>query len=159
MKVALPSGHTAEFRDQLMRGDVRDARKGMVFVISADGSRRTDGSFMDNITGRIITKMLVAWEPNDRPLPSSATTDELAQRILDELPDDDYAAMEKAVGPWVERLIQRDKPVAFVHAETGIRVEPSTPADVEKLAQLAGWEREEDASDPKTGSAPSAITG
>lgn len=159
MKVTLPSGHTAVFRDQLMRGDVRDARKGMVFVISADGSRRTDGSFMDNITGRIITKMLVEWEPNDRPLPSSATTDELSQRILDELPDDDYSVMEKAVGPWVERLIQREKPVTFIHPETGIRVEPSTPADVEKLASLPGWEREEDASDPKTASVPSAITG
>ena len=44
-----------------MRGDIREARRGMVFVTSADGSRRTDGAFLDDLTGRVIARMFVSW--------------------------------------------------------------------------------------------------
>lgn len=159
MHVDLPSGHKAEFRDQLLRGDVRDARKGIVVVIAPDGSRTSDGSFMDTITGRLITRMLVAWDydAGQFPLPSSCSSDDLAQRVLDQLPDDDYAALEAAAGPWVERLLSRQSQrVTFTHV-SGVRVEPATEADAQRLAGLPEWTRDE-GPDPKTGSAPTAIT-
>lgn len=159
MHVDLPSGRKAEFRDQLLRGDVRDARKGIVVVIAPDGSRTSDGSFMDTITGRLITRMLVAWDydAGQFPLPSSCSSDDLAQRVLDQLPDDDYAALEAAVGPWVERLLSRQSArPAFTHV-SGARAEAATQADADRLAALDGWTRE-DGPDPKSGSAPTAIS-
>ena len=159
MQVTLPSGNTAEFRDTLLRGDMRDARKGIVVVIGPDGTRTSDGSFLDEITGRLITRMMVAWslDSGQFPLPSSCQSEHLAQQVLDKLPDDDYAALEAAVGPWVERLLNRQqKTTAFTHV-TGVRVEPATPADAEKLAAMDDWTRE-DGPDPKTGSSPTGIT-
>ena len=155
MRVALPSGHYAEFRDTLMRGDVRDARKGMIFVISPDGSRTSDGSFLDTITGRLITRMLVEWDLGTKP--SECGTDELAQRVLDGLADDDYAELEKAVGPWVERLIGRGKADVYVHVPTGIRFELAAGSDAGKLDGNPDFTRE-DGPDPKSGSGPTAIS-
>lgn len=152
MQITLPSGNTAEFRDQFLRGDARNARKGMVFVISADGSRRTDGSFMDEITGRVISSMLVAWSFG--PKPSEAATDDLRQRILDQLDEDDYAALEKAVGPWVERVMRRDNTQVFTHTASGIKVTPVIQADGDRLAALPDFTVEDDGAGPKAGSTP-----
>lgn len=158
MQVSLPSGNTAEFRDTLLRGDMRDARKGIVVVIGPDGTRTSDGSFLDEITGRLITRMLVGWslDAGVFPLPSSCQSEHLAQQVLDKLPDDDYAALEAAVGPWVERLLNRQQRTAFTHV-SGVKVEPATPADAEKLAAIDGWARDE-GPDPKPGSGSTAIT-
>jgi hypothetical protein len=158
VKVSLPSGHTAELRDTLLRGDMRDARKGIVVVIAPDGSRTSDGSFLDSITGRLITRMLVAWDldPGVFPLPSSCQSEHLAQAVLDKLPDDDYAALEQAVGPWVERLLSRQQKAVFTHV-TGVKVEPATDADAARLAEMDDWTRE-DGPDPKSGSAPTGIS-
>lgn len=147
MRVALPSGATAEFRDTLMRGDVRDARKAIKVVISPDGTRTSDGSFIDDITGRLITRMLVAWD-NGQPLPSSCQTDDLAQAILDGLDEADYEVLEKAAGPWVERILRQSNAEVYKHNVTGVQVTPVTASDGEKLAADPDWTREGEA-DPK----------
>jgi len=133
MHVPLPSGKSATFRDTLLRGDIRGARKGMVFLINADGSRRSDGSFLDIVTGNIIRAMLVAWDYGE--LPRNAQSDELAQQMLDQLPEDDYAALERAVGPWVERVMRMNRQDnTFIHTATGVRVTPVTEEDGARLA-------------------------
>ena len=158
MRVTLPSGTTAEFRDTFLRGDARNARKGMQFIINADGSRHTDGSFMDDITGRVISTMLIGWD-NGQPLPSGAVTDELKQKILDGLDDDDYAALEKAVGPWVERVMRRETGPVFTHTATGIKVQPVNAADAEKLALVPEFTRDDEGEGPKPpASTPTAIS-
>src|SRR5215469_13586991 len=147
MEVTLPSGGTARFRDQLLRGDVRDARKGMVFVINADGSRRQDGSFLDDLTGRMITRMMVAWPHG--PLPGEAQSAEQAQRMLDALPEDDYDALAAAVGPWVERVLKSGRgSKVFTHV-SGVRVEPATDEDEARMDADPDFTREGEA-DPKT---------
>ncbi len=134
MEVTLPSGHKATFRDTLMRGDIREARRGMVFVTSADGSRRTDGAFLDDLTGRVIARMFVSWDFPGMDL-RNAQGEHLAQQILDGLDSEDYAALEEAVGPWVQRMLKIGQSgYSFTHNETGVRVDIS---DSEQAAKLA----------------------
>ena len=76
----------------------------MVFITAPDGSRRTDGAFLDDLTGRIIRIMLVDWSL-PLPKPRDAQGEDLAQRILDGLDADTYSALEAAVAPWVNRII------------------------------------------------------
>ena len=159
MEVTLPSGNTAQFRDVLLRGDIRAARKGMVFLINADGSRRSDGSLLDTVTGHMIRSMMISWSFSGQPLPSQASTDELAQQILDQLPEDDYAALEKAVGPWVERVMRMSRQEnVLVHTATGVRVEPVSPDDAARLLESGEFTREAGADDPKPGSAGSGTS-
>jgi len=133
MDVALPHGQTAQFRDVLMRGDIREARRGMVFVTNADGSRRTDGAFMDDLTGRIIARMLVGWSL-DSPLPGNAQGEHLTQQILDRLDAETYSALEDAVVPWLDRIISLGKSsFEFTHTASGVRVKPVDEADAGKL--------------------------
>ncbi|MGC1579986.1 MAG: hypothetical protein WA766_00795, partial [Candidatus Acidiferrales bacterium] len=103
-EVALPNGQTATFREPLLRGDIREARRGMVFVTNSDGSRRTDGAFLDDLTGRVITRMLVEWTLGTKP--ADATGDHLQQRVLDNLDDETWSALESAVSPWVQRILK-----------------------------------------------------
>ena len=157
MKVDLPSGGTAEFRDTLLRGDVRDARKGIVVVIGPDGSQRSDGSLTDEITGRIIRRMLVAWDVPGLPLPRNAQTEDHSQGILDKLDDDDYEALERAVGPWVEKVMRRRQNQVFAHGPTGARVEAVSPRDAALLAASEEFTAE-GGEDPKSGSEPSGTS-
>lgn len=157
MHVDLPSGHYAEFRDTMLRGDMRRARQGIQFVINADGSRVMGGSFLDEVTGRLITQMLTGWNL-DLPLPRTAATDDLQQGILDGIEEADYGALEKAVGPWVEKLLNRERPPQFKHKPTGILVEPVNAGDGAKLAQLGDFEAVADETAPKPASPPTAIT-
>ena len=156
MQVDLPSGGSAEFRDVLLRGDIRTARKGMQFLIRADGSRLSDGSFLDIVTGNIIRSMLLTW-PHGQ-VPRDCQSDELAQQMLDRLPEDDYAALEKAVGPWVERVMRMNRQEAvWVHTATGVRVEVVNPDDGARLAE-SGEFTQEQGPDPKHGSAPTGTS-
>ncbi len=123
MEVTLPSGGTAQFRDVMLRGDIREARRGMVFITGADGSRRTDGAFLDDLTGRVISRMLVAWPQELGPLPGNAAGGELQQAILDRLSEADYSALEAAVQPFVQRVIRPpNSGWSFVHQGTGVTV-------------------------------------
>ena len=141
MKVSLPSGGEAEFRDTLLRGDARAARGKMVVVISPDGSRRMEGNVTDDVTGELIRHMLIAWPRG--ALPRDAHTADLAAQMLDQVPDEDYAVLEKAVGPWVERILRRNSTSAvFTHVATGVKVEPANPDDAAKLAASADFTRE-----------------
>lgn len=151
MQVALPSGHSATFRDTFLRGDVREARRGMVFVIGPDGSRTSDGSFLDGITGRMIGRMLVEWDLGTRP--GDCATEELAQQVLDALPEDDYAALEAAVGPWVEKVLSRGKTDTYVHVATGLRFELAAGQDAAKAQACPDFRLESaEGPDPKTSS-------
>lgn len=156
MEVALPSGGVAVFRDSMLRGDRRTARKAMVFVISPDGSRRSDGSLIDNVTDAVIRRMLVSWPFG--PVPGDAQSDDLALQMLDRLDDDDYEVLEKAVGPWVERVMRTGRNAAFTHVPTGVLVEPVNPAEAARLAAHADFLKVDDGSDPKQGGSGSTAT-
>ena len=134
MDITLPDGQTATFRDQLMRGDIREVRRGMVFVTSADGSRRTDGALVDDMTGRLIARMLVSWSL-PLPVPGSAQGEHLQQKILDGLDSDTYEALETAVQPWVQRIISSGRAAyPYTHNATGLRVEFITADEAAKAA-------------------------
>jgi hypothetical protein len=159
MDVTLPSGHKAVLRDVFQRGDRREAQRGIVVVISPDGSRRLEGSIQSDIAGRIIRRMLVSWDFDGQPTPGQAVSDHLAEGILDALSDDDAEALEKAVRPWTDRVLRVEAAGVFTHVPTGIRVLAASPADSEKLAALPEFSREDDgAPDPKPASAPTAIS-
>lgn len=132
MEVSLPRGQTATFREPLMRGDIREVRRGIVFVTNADGSRRTDGALVDDLTGRLIARMLVSWTL-DSPTPGNAQGEHLQQRILDGLDADTYAALEAAVAPWVNRILSMNRTSwTFTHNPTGLKVEFTTEEEAQK---------------------------
>ena len=132
--VALPNGQSARFRDPLMRGDIREVRRGMVFVTSPDGSRRTDGAFLDDLTGRLIARMLVEWSLGPRP--GDAQGDHLQQRILDNLDSETYSALEAAVGPWVNRIISIGRTTTQVmHTGSGETLDVADPAQAQRLLE------------------------
>lgn len=135
MEVKLPSGNTAQFRDVLMRGDIREARRGMKFVTGPDGSRVMDGAFIHDLTDRVITIMLVDWSFGP-PRPRDCQSQDLAQQLLDRtLDDDDSLAMDLAVAPWVDRIVTAGSArELFTHNATGVRVRPADPADAARLA-------------------------
>jgi hypothetical protein len=58
----------------------------------------------DEVTGRILQSVITAWTL-PHPLPSAAPNDEMAQKILDQIPDDDYELMAKAVRPFFDRVM------------------------------------------------------
>lgn len=157
MEVTLPSGHTAVFRDQFLRGDRREAQRGIVVVISADGSRRLEGSIGSEIASRVIRRMLVSWSFENVPVPGQAQSEFLAEQILDGLDEADAAALEKAVQPWVARVLRVDAAEPFTHVATGVQVMPVNQADAEKLAGHPDFTREGEA-DPKPGSGSTAIS-
>jgi hypothetical protein len=106
MRVDLPSGHWAELRDNLLRGDVRFARKAMKITIDRDDARTVDLSFEDEVTGALLYRMIVGWDIG-QTLPRNAQTLELAQGILDMLDDQDYKALAKAVRPMYLKVMER----------------------------------------------------
>ena len=106
MRVDLPSGHWAELRDNLLRGDVRFARKAMKITFDRDDARTVDLSFEDDVTGALLYRMIVAWDVG-QTLPRNAQTLELAQGILDMLDDEDYKALAKAVRPMYLKVMER----------------------------------------------------
>jgi hypothetical protein len=148
MDVALPDGHTATFRDVLLRGDIREARRGMVFITAPDGSRRTDGALIDDLTGRIITRMLVSWTL-DLPLPGTAQGEHLQQQILDRLDSDTFATLEMAVSPWVQRMLSMNRgSQSFMNVADGEVFETLDSDQVARLAASPNWTAIE-AGDPK----------
>jgi hypothetical protein len=158
MEVPLPSGNKVVFRDVLLRGDIREARRGMVFVTAPDGSRRTDGAFLDDLTGRVIARMFVSWDyPADL---RNAQGDHLQQQILDQLDSDDYAALEQAVGPWVQRIIRIGQQAwQFTHAATGVTVDVTDEDKAQALAVSPDFTQVEGAGPKLTGRSLTAISG
>lgn len=129
----------------------------MVFITSPDGSRRVEGDFTDKITAAVIRQMLVSWDTG-LPTPSQIHTPELWDQVLDKLDEDDIAALESAVGPWVERVMQLNRGAGpgWVHKVTGVRVEVADK-DVPAL-QASGEFTREEGSDPKNGSTPTGTS-
>lgn len=135
MKVPLPSGEWIEFRDVMMRGDLREARRGMKFVTGPDGSRVTDGAFLDDLAGRLAKIMFVDWSFG-HPTLREATTEDLAQRMLDQkLTDADWKAVLVALGPWIEDLISAGRQATTLrHTATGAQFDVIDPAQAALLA-------------------------
>lgn len=150
MDVALPNGQSAQFRDTLLRGDIREVRRGMVFVTNADGSRRTDGALLDDLTGRLIARMLVSWSL-DKTTPGNAQGEHLQQQILDGLDSDTYTALETAVAPWVQRILQMNRTTySFVHTASGEMFDVTDPQQAQRLAASPDFTAIE-SPDPKNG--------
>lgn len=156
MEVTLPSGHKAVFRDTFLGGDRREAKRGMSVTISPDGSRRVEGTIADDISARLIRRMLVSWDLGV-PVPGEASSEFLAQQILDSLDEEDLAALERAVQPWAARVLRAEGQVSFVHVPTGVRVILVDQGDAGKLAASGEFTREGDA-DPNPGSPATAIS-
>ncbi len=157
MEVTLSGGRTAVFRDQFLGGDRREAKRGLKVVISPDGSRMVEGTIADDVSARLIRRMLVSWDIPGTPVPGDASSEFLAQQILDGLDEADLAVLEKAVAPWAARVMRQEGQVVFTHVASGAQVTGVNPGDAEKLAGSGEFTREGDA-DPNPGSTPSAIS-
>jgi hypothetical protein len=158
MEVKLPSGNTVTFRDRMMRDDIVQVRKAMKFVTAPDGSRTTDGDFIDTIRSAIFRRMIVSWSFGPA-VPGTGSTPELADRILGQyLDEDDSLAMDIAVQPWVDKIMSDPATSrnSVVHAGTGIKVRASSQEDAEALVATGEFEHDGD-SGPKRQS-PTAIT-
>ncbi len=152
MKVALPySGGFAEFRDRPKQADISAARRAMKFITAPDGSRIIDGTFIEVVASAIIRQMLVQWDIG-LPTPAQIHTAELWDQVWGGLDADDSAALQKAVGPWVERVMEVAgfRGPAFIHKATGVRVEVAEK-DIPALAASGDFTRDE-GSDPKNAS-------
>ncbi len=153
MKVTLPkSGQVAEFRDVFTRGDRMEALRGLKIIIQPDGTRLMDGTMTSDIAGRLIRSMLVSLSGSP---PFSEMSEDLANRAMDALDDEDAETLEKAVGPWVARVMRRDQP-SWKHVASGAMVQPQTAADEAKLAASGDFAREDEG--PKPASAPTGIS-
>lgn len=159
MRVALPhAGGFAEFRDRMNRGDIVAARKAMVFLTGPDGTRRLEGDFIDKVTAAVIRQMLVSWDTG-LPVPAQIQTAGLWDGVLNQLDEDDADALEQAVGPWVERVMRtaRGSGPVFTHKASGVKVTVAEQ-DIPALTASSDFTRDEGEPDPKSGSAPTAIT-
>jgi len=135
--VTLPSGNSVTFRDKMMRNDIIEVRRAMKFVTGPDGSRTSDGAFIDSIRSAIFRCMIVSWTFGPQT-PGHAATRDLADRMLGQyLDEDDSMAMDMAVQPWVEKITS--DPAAgrngVVHVASGLRLRAATPADAAALAE------------------------
>ena len=107
MEVKLPSGGTVHLRDTFLRGDRRHARPGNKVVFGPNGNY-TQLPSDDEVIGRILQSVITGWDL-PHPIPSSAPNDETAQKILDQLPDDDYEVLSQAVRPFFDRVMRTGK--------------------------------------------------
>ncbi len=158
MEVVLPSGRTAVFRDAFLGGDRREAKRGLKVVISPDGSRMVEGTIADDVSARLIRRMLVSWDVPGTPVPGEAQSEFLAQQILDSLDEEDLAALEAAVQPWARRVLRPDGQVVLTHVASGVQVTLVNPADLEKLAGSGEFTREGGDADPNPQLTPTGIS-
>ena len=108
MDITLPSGHKVTLRDQFLRGDRRRARPQQKVALGADGRPAyVEVPSDEDIIGRILRDMIVGWDVPQR-LPREAETVELAQGILDTLPDEDYEVLMEAVRPFFLKVTRPD---------------------------------------------------
>lgn len=156
MEVSLPSGGTATFRDQFKGNDYMDALKASQLVRSPDGSITVDSAIQARMCNRIIRRTLVAWPFG--VVPSEAQSDDLAERMMGELDIDDLLTLHKAVGPWVEKVMSRDR-VSVRHLATGVLFElPADPGEAAKVRASGDFQVIGDEAGPKPASTPTAIT-
>jgi hypothetical protein len=133
MEIVLPSGHKVTLKDKLKRGDRVDGEQAVAIVIGADGSRRVDGAIASAVTARLLRRAILWWD-FDGPWPSQASSFELGQRILDDLDEDDAAALEAAVEPWVQKVLAPNRGNTVTHIPTGVQMRLVNPDDAAKLA-------------------------
>ena len=114
-RVELPSGAWVEYRDKLLAGD-RFAVQAVARVELGDKGQSASFLEMQNdmrnaMLGRIIT----AWS---YPAPTPEQAGQPADLVIGKVMDlDDYAALEKAVEPLMDKISGRSAP------------DPKTPSD------------------------------
>ena len=101
MNVALPSGHKAELRDQILAGDKRAANAAIEVHMDADGGRVVSVSMTDNVKYALLTRLLVSWDVG-QPVPSQVVD---PVGLLDSLPLDDLDALSDAIDPLYRRIM------------------------------------------------------
>lgn len=135
MEITLPkSGKHVTLRDTFLRGDRRRAKPGNRVVFAADGTRYAEVPSDDEVIGRILRDMIVAWDV-PQPLPRDAQTEEMAQGILDTLDDDDYAEMAKAVMPFFRKVMGTDG--------QGAKEDPNSPSSATGTPSSAAQDGQE----------------
>ena len=82
MKVALPSGHEAELRDQILAGDKRAANAAIEVHMDSEGGRVVSVSMTDNVKYALLTRLIVSWDVGQPP--PSMVVDPVG--LLDSLP-------------------------------------------------------------------------
>lgn len=133
MQVTLPSGNTVDFRDVMMRRDIREVQRGTKFVTGPDGSRVTDAAFLSDLAGRIVTTMIISWSFGS-PTPRDCNGEDLAQRRMDEVLDGpDWISLQMAVAPWMDQALEMPTTArTVVHNGTGLRLQAVNEADAAK---------------------------
>lgn len=101
MKVALPSGHEAELRDQILAGDKRAANAAIELHMDADGGRLVSVSMTDNVKYALLTRLIVSWDVG-QPVPGMVVD---PVGLLDSLPLDDLDALSDAIDPLYKRIM------------------------------------------------------
>lgn len=101
MKVALPSGHEAELRDQILAGDKRAANAAIEVHMDSEGGRVVSVSMTDNVKYALLTRLIVSWDVGQPP--PSMVVDPVG--LLDSLPLDDLDALSDAIDPLYRRIM------------------------------------------------------
>jgi hypothetical protein len=101
VKVALPSGHEAELRDQILAGDKRAANAAIELHMDADGGRLVSVSMTDNVKYALLTRLIVSWDVG-QPVPGMVVD---PVGLLDSLPLDDLDALSDAIDPLYKRIM------------------------------------------------------
>ena len=130
MDLTLPSGNTVTFRDKMMRDDIIAGRRALRLVTQADGSRVASADLTDAVRTAIYMRMITRWD-FEAAVPGSAGSTDLADRMLARyLDEDDSAAMDITIQPWVDRVMSDPAFArnAVVHT-SGHRFTAATEAD------------------------------
>lgn len=108
MRVELHDGNYAEIRDQLTGGDRRRAKAAIEITIGGDESRRFTAELEDRINYALLRQLIVSWSI-PQTLPRNASSIEVADQILDDLPLEDVEALAAAIKPMYDRVLNGPK--------------------------------------------------
>jgi len=112
MKVELPSGAWVEIRTDLKAGD-RFAVQAVAIVELGSGAERTKASFLEmqnDMRNALLGRIITGWS-YPTPIPSDASVVAAADVVIGNAMDlDDYAALERAVEPLMEKIQGRGAP-------------------------------------------------
>ena len=101
MKVALPSGHEADLRDQVLAGDKYAANEAIKVEVQDDGTRVLSASMTDQVKYALLTRLIVSWDIG-QPVPSMVVD---PVGLINSLPLDDIEALADAIEPIYNRVM------------------------------------------------------
>lgn len=125
MKVELSGGFEAEIRENLTGGDRRAVNKAIVITVAEDGSRLVCADMQDSVKTALLRRLITSWTIPNLPIPAEATDEDGGpDGVLDGLPLEDLEALDKAVQPAYDRIM-----------ETGRAPAPNRDAAAKKRAR------------------------